>query len=71
MFYLTARSLNHQLQLLVKVESESSVSVLYVLNRHHSFIHSQALKSRTDLWPPFLGFLITHIQTHGRTPLDE
>jgi hypothetical protein len=24
-----------------------------------------------DLWPPFRGFLITHIQTHGRTPLDE
>jgi hypothetical protein len=24
-----------------------------------------------DLWPPFRGFLMTHIQTHGRTPLDE
>jgi hypothetical protein len=36
------------------------------------FIHSQALIVQDGpLGLPFRGFLITHIQTHGRTPLDE
>jgi hypothetical protein len=38
----------------------------------HSFIHSQALIVQdSPLASLFRGFLITHIQIHGRTPLDE
>jgi hypothetical protein len=37
-----------------------------------SFIHSQALVVQDGpLASFFRGFLNTHIQTHGRTPLDE
>jgi hypothetical protein len=37
-----------------------------------AFIHSQALIVQDGpLASLFGGFLITHIQTHGRTPLDE
>jgi hypothetical protein len=39
----------------------------------HSFIHSftGAYSPRRTFGLPFRGFLITHIQTHGRTPLEE
>jgi hypothetical protein len=40
----------------------------------NEFIHSFITGAYIPGWTfglPFRGFLITHVQTHGRTPLDE
>jgi hypothetical protein len=49
--------------MMTEVENTSPLSDI------HSF--TGAYSPRWTFGLPFRGFLITHIQTHGRTPLDE